>query len=73
MKDDFFSARIVTARRPYFCSGCKSTIDACSRYVTVGACSDGRYWSQWLHVECFNGGPLPALEIEPTAQQEAAR
>ncbi len=70
MNGDFFSARVVKARRQYFCSGCKTAIVAGSRYVTVSARTDLRYWSQWLHCDCYQG-QLPA--VEPQAEMEAAR
>lgn len=69
MNADFFSERALNSRRDRPCSICGALISAGSTYVCVKACSSGRYWSQWNHVDCYRSATGSRLQLAeaPTA------
>jgi len=52
MKPDFYSEKIVAARRPYRCTFCRVAIEAKQRHVHISSGSCGEFFSHRAHIEC---------------------
>ena len=52
MSENYYSEKLVTARKPHACHLCRKPISAGDRYVRVNMCATGDRSSTAAHCEC---------------------